>query len=321
MISVEPGITPGIDAMLVDVVLGAGYPRWDINGDGIVDYVDLAILSAHWGETNVLPVYRWDINGDGTADYIDEAILSAHWEEDYRDVPSYYLSINGGLCSNVFTDFDSTIPNEINVSVVNAGDEPVDIECYLAIDSVPTIKTMKYNVLPGQYMTFGATVPASAMSGGTHMVEWNISARATGTTEFELISSEVVAYTIEQPEFDAYCSSVMIVQPDGKGDIPWLAGSSTGFSETSGVKVTENKYASYYFALLNNSEYSVRVYVGYDIGGGTYATGILIDGEPLEMYGPSYVDLMPYTGGTLTTQSHLPAANYGVAFSVLRELI
>ena len=54
--------------------------RWDINEDCTVNYIDLAILSAHWGET-ASPDERWDINEDGTVNYIDLAILSAHWDE------------------------------------------------------------------------------------------------------------------------------------------------------------------------------------------------------------------------------------------------
>ena len=56
-------------------------PRYDINKDCTVNYIDLAILSAHWGETTTSPYPRYDINEDGTVNYIDLAILSAHWGE------------------------------------------------------------------------------------------------------------------------------------------------------------------------------------------------------------------------------------------------
>jgi hypothetical protein len=59
-------------------------PRWDVNEDGTVNYIDLAILSAHWLETTTEPYPRYDINGDGTVDYIDLAMLSAHWLETYE---------------------------------------------------------------------------------------------------------------------------------------------------------------------------------------------------------------------------------------------
>ena len=63
------------------VRIGLDVPRWDINEDCTVNYIDLAILSAHWGETTTSPYPRWDINEDGTGNYIDLAILSAHWGE------------------------------------------------------------------------------------------------------------------------------------------------------------------------------------------------------------------------------------------------
>jgi len=55
--------------------------RWDINEDCTVNYIDLTILSAHWGEVTTPPYLRWDINEDGAVNYIDLTILSAHWGE------------------------------------------------------------------------------------------------------------------------------------------------------------------------------------------------------------------------------------------------
>jgi len=58
-----------------------GVPRWDINEDCTVNYIDLAILSAHWNETTTALYPRYDINADGMVNYIDLTILSAHWNE------------------------------------------------------------------------------------------------------------------------------------------------------------------------------------------------------------------------------------------------
>ena len=55
--------------------------NWDINEDCTVNYIDLTILSAHWGETTTAPYPRYDINADGMVNYIDLTILSAHWDE------------------------------------------------------------------------------------------------------------------------------------------------------------------------------------------------------------------------------------------------
>jgi hypothetical protein len=60
-----------------------GYPKWDINQDGKVDYKDLAILGAHYGEITSPPYPAWDINQDAKVDYKDLAILGAHYGEVY----------------------------------------------------------------------------------------------------------------------------------------------------------------------------------------------------------------------------------------------
>jgi hypothetical protein len=58
--------------------------RWDINEDGIVDYLDLGELAAHWGETTTEPYPRYDINQDGIVNYIDLGELAEHWGETYN---------------------------------------------------------------------------------------------------------------------------------------------------------------------------------------------------------------------------------------------
>jgi hypothetical protein len=54
---------------------------WDINEDGAVDYKDLAILGAHYGETTELPYPRYDINQDGRVGVHDRDLLVAHYRE------------------------------------------------------------------------------------------------------------------------------------------------------------------------------------------------------------------------------------------------
>lgn len=53
----------------------------DANGDGIVDYKDLAILSAAYGTKigDVLYDARADFNNDGVIDFKDNAILAAYY--------------------------------------------------------------------------------------------------------------------------------------------------------------------------------------------------------------------------------------------------
>jgi len=76
--------TPGGKGTKIAGFTVVGHPRWDVNQDGKVDYKDLAMLGAHYGETIAQPPYpAWDINQDGKVDYKDLAILGAHYGEVY----------------------------------------------------------------------------------------------------------------------------------------------------------------------------------------------------------------------------------------------
>ena len=63
------------------VLLETECPRWDINEDCIVDYLDLAVLSRYYNEAVQSPYPRWDINEDGTAELRDLSLLAAHFME------------------------------------------------------------------------------------------------------------------------------------------------------------------------------------------------------------------------------------------------
>jgi hypothetical protein len=54
---------------------------WDINEDGMVDYIDLAILGAHYLETTQPPYPKYDINQDGRVDLYDRDLLVSHYGE------------------------------------------------------------------------------------------------------------------------------------------------------------------------------------------------------------------------------------------------
>jgi len=65
-------------------VIAGEHPRWDINEDGIVNYLDLAILGAHYGETTESPYPRYDINCDGRVGLADGDTLIAHYGEEVK---------------------------------------------------------------------------------------------------------------------------------------------------------------------------------------------------------------------------------------------
>lgn len=55
----------------------------DINGDGVVDSIDLGTLGLAWGYVQGYPNYipEADINGDGSVDSTDLGIMGVHWGE------------------------------------------------------------------------------------------------------------------------------------------------------------------------------------------------------------------------------------------------
>jgi chitodextrinase len=50
----------------------------DLNGDGVVNIVDLSILLSHWGNTHAT-ASQGDLNGDGVVNIVDLSILLSHW--------------------------------------------------------------------------------------------------------------------------------------------------------------------------------------------------------------------------------------------------
>jgi hypothetical protein len=72
--------TTGFVVVRAPAVIDKGF-RWDINEDGIVDYLDLAILGAHYGEITESPFPRYDINADGRVGLDDRDILVFHYGE------------------------------------------------------------------------------------------------------------------------------------------------------------------------------------------------------------------------------------------------
>ena len=71
--------TPQLSLTLGEV--GAAGPPGDINGDGSVDYIDLAILASSYGKSSEEPGFNplCDLNGDGVVNYVDLAILASNY--------------------------------------------------------------------------------------------------------------------------------------------------------------------------------------------------------------------------------------------------
>lgn len=58
-----------------------GYPDWDINEDGSVDYLDMILVGNHYGETGAPGWIREDVNDDGEVDYLDMILVGNHYGE------------------------------------------------------------------------------------------------------------------------------------------------------------------------------------------------------------------------------------------------
>jgi hypothetical protein len=62
-------------------------PFWDINHDGVDNYLDISSLVSHYRETvpprppRYIGDYRWDITGDGMVNYLDVSTLVSHYRE------------------------------------------------------------------------------------------------------------------------------------------------------------------------------------------------------------------------------------------------
>lgn len=59
------------------------FPPWDINQDGVVNYLDVSNLVSHYGETGTPDWIPEDINDDGTVNYLDVSSLVSHYGESY----------------------------------------------------------------------------------------------------------------------------------------------------------------------------------------------------------------------------------------------
>ena len=59
------------------------YPSWDINQDGVVNYLDISALVSHYGQSGAPGWIPEDINDDGNVNYLDVSALVSHYGETY----------------------------------------------------------------------------------------------------------------------------------------------------------------------------------------------------------------------------------------------
>jgi len=61
----------------------SGFPSWDINQDGVVNYLDVSSLVSHYGQSGTPSWIPEDINDDGVVNYLDVSSLVSHYGESY----------------------------------------------------------------------------------------------------------------------------------------------------------------------------------------------------------------------------------------------
>jgi outer membrane protein assembly factor BamB len=57
------------------------YPAWDVNQDGITNYLDMILIGNHYGENGSPGWIPEDVNNDGTVNYLDMILIGNHYGE------------------------------------------------------------------------------------------------------------------------------------------------------------------------------------------------------------------------------------------------
>jgi hypothetical protein len=69
------------DEQILDIKSDYYGPLWDINHNGVTDYLDISSLSSHYGQSGSYNWIRDDINDNLMVDYLDVSMLSTHYGE------------------------------------------------------------------------------------------------------------------------------------------------------------------------------------------------------------------------------------------------
>jgi len=78
-ITVSDGVEQVTDSRTITI--NDVQPRWDVNEDGIVDVLDITIISKEYNTSVEAPYPRWDVNQDGEIDVLDMALVGSHFGE------------------------------------------------------------------------------------------------------------------------------------------------------------------------------------------------------------------------------------------------
>jgi hypothetical protein len=66
----------------ITIYVNNGYPRYDVDENGIVDISDMVLIGQHFNDIVSAPYPRYDVNMDGVVDVLDITITAQHFGED-----------------------------------------------------------------------------------------------------------------------------------------------------------------------------------------------------------------------------------------------
>lgn len=81
--TIEVAVSDGIDEMKAQrtVFINDCHPRWDVNEDGVVNILDITMVSQTYGTTVNKPYPRHDVNQDGVVNILDLTLVGNHFGE------------------------------------------------------------------------------------------------------------------------------------------------------------------------------------------------------------------------------------------------
>ena len=231
----------------------------------------------------------------------------------------YNLFDAGVKYENVLIDLSIALPSMVWVIGANDGDEYLDFKVVLGIDGTIIIDKIIESIGPAISMPVIAAMTSTQLTSGSHICNWIISARRSGTSEpfvdYFVDSTTYYCYTLG---LDAVATQVGFVQNGVEKN--WLTWTGAEFVE-SPILIEPDTAMVARFVFSNAGDELVRLYVGHlAVEPDQYDTGIVIDGVAYDTIQP-YVDIAAGGTGTLDVTSYVPTASFTVSFSVLRERI
>ncbi|MGV8075934.1 MAG: Ig-like domain-containing protein, partial [Methanosarcina sp.] len=81
--TIEVTASDGIEVVkkINTIYINDYHPRWDVNEDGVVDFLDINIIAQNYGTIPKAPYPDWDVNQDGVINLGDLLLAESHFGE------------------------------------------------------------------------------------------------------------------------------------------------------------------------------------------------------------------------------------------------